>query len=45
MRAKLPRQPDNIWRIDCQLRDDEDSAEALRDANVTIFEAAAIRCF
>jgi 3-(3-hydroxy-phenyl)propionate hydroxylase len=27
-------QPDNVWRIDCQLRDDEDAEEALRDENV-----------
>lgn len=28
-------QPDGVWRIDCQLRDDEDPEEALRDENVT----------
>jgi 3-(3-hydroxy-phenyl)propionate hydroxylase len=28
-------QPDGVWRIDYQLRDDEDSEEALRDENVT----------
>ena len=28
-------QPDGVWRIDYQLRDDEDPEEALRDENVT----------
>lgn len=28
-------QPDGVWRIDYQLREDEDSEEALRDENVT----------
>ena len=28
-------QPDGIWRVDYQLRDDEDADEALADANVT----------
>ena len=28
-------QPDGVWRVDYQLRDDEDADEALRDANVT----------
>ena len=28
------QQPDNIWRIDYQLRDDEDEEEALREENI-----------
>ena len=28
------QQPDDIWRIDYQLRDDEDEDEALREANI-----------
>ncbi|MYM53808.1 FAD-dependent monooxygenase [Thalassovita mangrovi] len=28
------KQPDNIWRIDYQLHDDEDDAEAIREENV-----------
>jgi len=28
------QQPDDIWRIDYQLRDDEDEAEALREDNI-----------
>ena len=28
------QQPDNIWRIDYQLRDDEDEDEALREENI-----------
>ncbi len=27
-------QPDSVWRVDYQLRDDEDAEEALQDANV-----------
>jgi 3-(3-hydroxy-phenyl)propionate hydroxylase len=30
----MHRQPDDVWRIDYQLRDDEDSADALRPENV-----------
>ena len=30
----MHRQPDDIWRIDYQLRDDEDGAEALRMENI-----------
>ena len=30
----MHRQPDNVWRIDYQLRDDEDAAEAVRPENV-----------
>ena len=28
------QQPDDIWRIDYQLRDDEDEAEAMAEANI-----------
>jgi 3-(3-hydroxy-phenyl)propionate hydroxylase len=30
----MHRQPDNVWRIDYQLQDDEDSAEAIKPENV-----------
>lgn len=30
----MHRQPDDVWRIDYQLRDDEDGAEALRPENI-----------
>ena len=30
----MHRQPDNVWRIDYQLRDDEDPAEAVKPENV-----------
>jgi 3-(3-hydroxy-phenyl)propionate hydroxylase len=30
----MHRQPDDVWRIDYQLRDDEDAAEALRPENI-----------
>lgn len=30
----MHRQPDNVWRIDYQLRDDEDGAEALKPENI-----------
>lgn len=30
------QQPDDIWRVDYQLRDDEDEAEALKEANIRI---------
>nr|WP_283254282.1 FAD-dependent monooxygenase [Ramlibacter paludis] len=30
----MHRQPDDVWRIDYQLRDDEDAAEALQPGNI-----------
>ncbi len=30
----MHRQPDNVWRIDYQIRDDEDAAEAVKPENV-----------
>jgi len=36
------RQPDNIWRIDYQLRDDEDEAEAIREPTVRASVAAVL---
>ena len=30
----MHRQPDDVWRIDYQLRDDEDAAEALKPGNI-----------
>jgi 3-(3-hydroxy-phenyl)propionate hydroxylase len=30
----MHRQPDDVWRIDYQLRDDEDAAEALKPENI-----------
>jgi hypothetical protein len=30
----MHKQPDNIWRIDDQLRDDEDPEEAVKPENV-----------
>jgi 3-(3-hydroxy-phenyl)propionate hydroxylase len=30
----MHRQPDNVWRIDYQIRDDEDAAEAIKPENV-----------
>ncbi|MCB1337623.1 MAG: FAD-dependent monooxygenase [Maritimibacter sp.] len=36
------RQPDNIWRIDYQLRDGEDEAEAIAEANVRASVAAVL---
>jgi 3-(3-hydroxy-phenyl)propionate hydroxylase len=30
----MHRQPDDVWRIDYQLRDDEDGAEALKEENI-----------
>ncbi len=35
-------QPDHVWRIDYQLRDDEDGDEALREENVTARLAAQL---
>ncbi|MGG7568484.1 FAD-dependent monooxygenase [Rhodovulum sp. DZ06] len=36
------KQPDDIWRIDYQLRDGEDEAEALREENVRASVAAVL---
>lgn len=36
------KQPDDIWRIDYQLADDEDEAEALQEANVRASVAAVL---
>ncbi|MHA7774117.1 FAD-dependent monooxygenase [Roseibium sp. M-1] len=36
------RQPDNIWRIDYQLRDGEDEAEAIREETVRAAVAAVL---
>ena len=36
------QQPDNIWRIDYQLRDNEDEDEALREANIRASIAAVL---
>jgi 3-(3-hydroxy-phenyl)propionate hydroxylase len=36
----MHRQPDNIWRIDYQLRDDQDAAEAVKPENVMPLIAA-----
>jgi 3-(3-hydroxy-phenyl)propionate hydroxylase len=37
------RQPDNIWRIDYQLKDDEDAAEAVREDMVRASVAAVLK--
>lgn len=39
----IHRQPDNIWRIDYQLRDDEDPAEATREDNVRAAVASVLK--
>ena len=39
----IHRQPDNIWRIDYQLRDDEDAEEATREDNVRTAVASVLR--
>jgi 3-(3-hydroxy-phenyl)propionate hydroxylase len=36
----MHKQPDNIWRIDYQLRDDQDAAEAVKPENVMPLVAA-----
>ncbi|MDK3019149.1 FAD-dependent monooxygenase [Pseudodonghicola flavimaris] len=38
----IHRQPDNIWRIDYQLRDDESAEEATREENVRAAVAAVL---
>ncbi|MCB1381461.1 MAG: FAD-dependent monooxygenase [Notoacmeibacter sp.] len=38
----IHRQPDNIWRIDYQLRDGEDEAEAISEDNVRASVAAVL---
>ncbi|TNE67830.1 MAG: monooxygenase [Rhodobacteraceae bacterium] len=38
----IHRQPDNIWRIDYQLRDDENESEAIREDNVRISVQAVL---
>lgn len=37
------KQPDDIWRIDYQLRDDEDAEEAMREETVRASVAAVLR--
>jgi 3-(3-hydroxy-phenyl)propionate hydroxylase len=39
----MHRQPDDVWRIDYQLRDDEDGAEALKPENILPRVASHLR--
>jgi 3-(3-hydroxy-phenyl)propionate hydroxylase len=39
----MHRQPDNIWRIDYQLRDEQDAAEAVKPENVMPLVSAHLR--